>query len=79
MTPKEKAKELVDKFGNLKIYIDIEPRTISEEIKYVDNDLSKQCALIAVEEIIKDRERLKDALFYDLNYWLKVKNEIEEL
>ena len=69
MTPKEKAKELVDKFklntgANTKINI------------YV----AKQCALIAVDEIIQ-AIRFTDAksdLGY-VGYWQEVKNEIEKL
>jgi hypothetical protein len=62
MTPKEKARELVSKFdGDL----------ISAgwgETAFID---SKQCALIAVEELIKE-------LFYN-KYWIEVKQEIELL
>ena len=36
-------------------------------------------ALIAVDEILEDRERLDDAFFYDGNYWQEVKQEIELL
>ena len=52
MTPKEKAQELVYKIGNIQLYIDLEPRNIEGKIKYFDEDLVKQCALIAVNEII---------------------------
>lgn len=67
MTPKEKAKELVGKF-----YINI-------PLRDCDNRRPHKYALIAVDEIIKDRERLDDAFFYDGNYWQDVKQEIEKL
>jgi hypothetical protein len=40
MTPKEKAKELVDKFYN--------------EVKYMER--AKQCAIISVDELIKETD-----------------------
>jgi hypothetical protein len=59
MTAKEKAKELVDSY-----YWELE------------NDYkAKQCALIAVDEILK--LELNDG--YDKEYWQQVKNEIEKL
>lgn len=68
MTPKEKAKELVDKFSplakNWDCYND-EP---------LDENNAKQCALIAVDEIInagKDVDEFSDS------YWQQVKQEIE--
>ena len=63
MTPKKKAIELIDKFCATRLY----------------DEQGKECALIAVDEIIKDRERLKDAFFYCENYWQEVKIEIEKL
>ena len=65
MTPKEKAIELANKF-----YINVMlPQTIA-----------KQCALIAVDEIIKEVD------WHDfetpnkvLNYWQEVKQEIEKI
>ena len=75
MTPKEKAIELVNKFsGKLPWY--------SEK----DNLLkSKQCALIAVDEVqqlIKDLSSCKNRFIYiidEMNYWQEVKQEIELL
>lgn len=80
MTPKEKAEELVDKFYQTtpnEAWIN-EPLGISEEYKAWNQ--AKQCALIAVDEIL--------AIFYDdyqsmwireLNFWHLVKQEIEAL
>ena len=57
MTPKEKAEELLDKF---KIYSN----------DYIDN---RQCALIAVDEILNNFGH------YKLQYWEEVKQEIEKI
>jgi hypothetical protein len=70
MTPKEKAEELVNK------YLDAEFGIIQE---YIPNSLlvAKQCALIAVDEMI---EQCKDANFGGFGlYWQQVKTEIEKL
>jgi hypothetical protein len=54
--PKEKAIELVNRF----------------HIVYTLNNLeAKQCALIAVDEVIKDTS--------NSDYWQEVRNEIEKL
>jgi hypothetical protein len=70
MTPKEKAEELVDKFNY-------------ESKHYLMLD-AKQCALIAVDEIIKEcckSSEKKDAKYQDerINYWQQVKHEIENI
>lgn len=81
MTPKEKAKELVDKYFNVG----------DQEFDY-----SKEFALIAVEEIIKSEkldylftqnqinsmERTSDDRWIHetfIDYWHEVKHEIEKL
>jgi hypothetical protein len=64
MTQKEKAKELVDKY-----YQDLP--------QWVNISDAKQCAIIAVNEIIKTSE---DTSIYGnqfLKYWKKVLQEIE--
>lgn len=72
MTPKEKAKELVDKFYN-EIY---PPKDTNYQ--------AKKCALIAVEESLKSeynvltRFRLAPADYISA-YWQQVKKEIELL
>jgi hypothetical protein len=65
MTPKEKAEELVDKFENYS-FMDIDARISSFES-------AKQCALIAVDEIIESCIRKFEW------YWIEVKQEIEKL
>ena len=72
MTPKEKAKELVDKFR--------------KEFDWVESDYAidlyrdtRQCALIAVDELIKLYEFLKPHRGFKISYWDEVKQEIEKL
>jgi hypothetical protein len=73
MTPKEKAQELYFKF-----YSKIP--SIQDEGQMQD-EASKQCALIAVDEIIDEVKKILDDENYSsvLIYWLKVKQEIEKL
>ena len=74
MTPKEKAKELVDKYIplSLRLYSDYE---WVEEI-----DSAKQCALIAVDEILDIiRYHGTDIGKHSLMFWKDVKQEIEKL
>ena len=70
MTPKEKAKELFDKYAT---YVVMWTGGIE-----VENQNCKQCALIAVDEIMKS---LDDVLHPNPfgQYWNKVKQEIENL
>ena len=66
MTPKEKAKELVDKFDEILTYLESKTK-------------AKQCSLIAVEELVKQEVRLNNGRFYPSKYWQEVKQEIEKL
>ncbi len=72
MTPKEKAKELVDKMYMLDDPNGNYPMCF---------DIAKECALVAVEEVRFFHERLfyatEGSLFDD--YLNKVKHEIEKL
>jgi len=66
MTPKEKAKELVDNFEFPMEYI------------YLPKGISKQCALIAVDEVLNLLWHThKNEIEY--RYWNEVKQEIEKL
>ncbi len=73
MTPARiKAKELVDKFENY----------VQDKDFFGDNSIkqnSKQCALIAVDEIIKSYESKNLIYPKEVNYWQEVKNEINNL
>jgi hypothetical protein len=72
MTPKEKAKELVNQYKNAIILFD-------------DNIDSKKCAFIAanqVQQLIKDLSTCKNRFIYiidEMNYWIEVKQEINKL
>lgn len=86
MTPKEKAKELFDKYFEF-----VEAFSAQNQIEN-----AKQCALITVDEIIKSEPRYPSDVDWDdvggthqyyyeaqheeaLNYWEEVKQEIELL
>jgi len=78
MTPKEKAKELIDK---MKLRFNI-----IDELNYdAKNEYgAKQCALICVDEILTSNEYLfgqmdNDDSYYDGSYWQEVKEEIGNL
>lgn len=71
MTPKEKAKELFGKYSNVAL---------------LDTYEAKQCALIAVDEILKSNPCYEDAdrggnFMWNDNtyYWEQVKQEIEKI
>jgi hypothetical protein len=75
MAPKEKAIELVEMFMNIR-----KQKLADYSIIYYPT--AKQCALIAVNEIMK----LIEKSYYDENiikgaklYWQEVKQEIEQL
>jgi hypothetical protein len=82
MTPKEKAKELFEKF-----YLIESPNGSCQMTKHE----ARQCALIAVEEVIEiisdldslnDRTEdnlLTDSINWKYYYWRDVKTEIEKL
>ena len=63
MTAKEKAKELFDIYESI------------TEMDYV----AKQCALIAVDEILNPRSFLINLPLQDIKWWQEVKQEIENL
>ena len=82
MTPKEKAEELVDKF-HIKVYVSF----IENSIPSVINALmlynsAKQCALIALDEIIMSNPHsnpFNTNVYSTMGYWQEVKQEIEKL
>ena len=75
MTPKEKAKDLFNKIG----------KSISKPQKSGGSrfniQMCKQCALIAVDEIIDTfiPKTKPDFTCYEIEYWKEVKQEIENL
>ena len=70
MTPKEKAKEVVDKMMYHLKY-NCQP-TLSEMV-------AKQCALIAVDELIKNKIMWQNGEVTPVFYWIEVKKEIKLL
>ena len=87
MTPKEKAKELIDKMDVIH-YMKLGGKNSNSKglpISMHDSQV-KQCAKIAVEEIIKQWEyidtylsNMNGELNPNLKYWQEVKKEIELL
>jgi hypothetical protein len=82
MTPKEKAKELVDKFVDQPInfpYIDTgDGQCIGSG--YMTHNSAKQCALIACRELKRqwiELNYIKGPA--ETNYWDSVKEEIKKL
>lgn len=85
---KEKAKELIEKFGLL-LTFNLAKTSMSDE-EYVEGiiPLARQSASMAVDEIMKvcpyinsekrgDVERVRAPLSYFTSYWQQVKTEIE--
>lgn len=71
MTAEEKAKNL---FGRYAMYLRANLRYDEE----ADED-AKQCALIAVDEILED-QMIQDGMRIEYpQYWIEVKREIEKL
>jgi len=71
MTPKEKAEELVLKYLKMKRHKMFNG--------WWHKMISKQCALIAVDEVIEalDEHHWQNRLI--INYWQEVKHELEKL
>jgi len=82
MTPKEKAIQLVNSFDEL-------GRDFTRGVSM--KEFSKQCALIAVEEILSEYQSMSDLesvlvinnkltfVVHQLVYWMEVKQNIEKL
>jgi hypothetical protein len=72
MTPKEKAEELFDRIH----------KEIYNRDMYNDLYRAKQCAIIAIDEILglsKIASLRRDEVYMELEYWIEVKQEIENL
>ena len=80
MTAKEKAKELVDKFKFETKQSEIINDIILGDISVIfQHHKAKQCALIAVDELIIEKNKWENGSFYTSKYWDYVKQEIEKL
>lgn len=77
MTPKEKAEELVRNYLLITERIEINQKGTTT---FRDYNLSKNCALIAVDEILDDDVYdMSEILFIKrIEYWEEVKQEIEK-
>jgi len=71
MTPKEKAKYLFDKYATFVVMWSGDTNTIHENCK--------QCALIAVDEILAAPVEDKTGEQQAIKYWTRVKKHIKEL
>lgn len=79
MTPKEKAQQLFNMYWDA-LY------DVSGDVEYVGKQ-AKQCALIAVDEIIDYEDKMQKELEIDVHNpnwlnlidWQQVKNEIERM
>jgi hypothetical protein len=73
MTPKEKANELYLKYTD----------TLNiKDLQVTANPFAKQCAIIAVDEILSDYKNYlmhENTEYKGLMYWQEVKKEIELL
>jgi hypothetical protein len=84
MTPKEKAIELIDKYKPF-VYCYMGSGMLSNTYdEDVILNMSKQCALIAVDEIVKECYNWNgsDNVQWEtkrFDYWNEVKQEIEKL
>ena len=75
MTAKEEAIELLDKFFGRE-----HPNYQCSHDPYIDRDLAKKCALICVDEILRELEEKEDGYRMDrVEYWEQVKKEINKL
>jgi hypothetical protein len=79
MTPKQKAKQLLIKF------IDSLPANAEADINKfmeVEKKAAKQCALIAVNEIIASNPHsnlFNTEIYSTMGYWLEVRREINNI
>ena len=71
MTPKEKAEQLLDKMST----------NNGDEHHHCTYYVAKQCALIAVDEILKAVDNPDETYLmkHSVEYWSQVKQEIENL
>ena len=82
MTPQQKAEQLVNNYSfKVQVFFteDSIPRIVNAEMRL---ESAKQCALIAVDEVLEATKRYDYTLgskpSYN-DYWLKVKYQIEKL
>jgi len=69
MSPKEKAEQLINKYFK-------DSDLLYEDLGWIQ---SKECALIAVDEILNHHSQEQGLYRIDTYYWKEVKKEIEKL
>ncbi len=72
MTPKEKARELTNKFAKVEPYL-----PTKDTILFMYE--AKQCANICVKEILTQLNKVESKDLSDLQYWTEVEHEISLL
>ena len=80
MTPKEKAEKLVDQYYSVfakRLQLS-ESFTSSHRYKFC-KPLAKECAFVAVNELINDCDATSPFEDQRLQFWQEVKKEIEKL
>ena len=70
MTPKDKAKEMVKKMCL---------HTYTQDGPWMDKDMAKECATMAVNEIIKALRSDLPEIGKGKGYWSDVRREIENI
>jgi hypothetical protein len=86
MTPKEKAMKLISKYQNIEFIAKGFDEFGEQNIRNMGYERAKQCALIAVDEILNDYSYMQNVRNANSNqihaqrvYWQEVKQEIENL
>jgi hypothetical protein len=83
MTPKENAKELIESFYKCMPFRDVKLTSCDETpelIIQMEKLSAKQCALIAVDEMIKQQQIQFDEMVWScVGYWQEVKQELEKI
>jgi len=77
MTPRDKAIELFDAMGISISYLT--NYTGGDDIPVYTNPYTKKCALIAVNEIIRNITSMNTDYETSWTYWTQVKAEIEKM
>lgn len=81
MTPKEKAKELLEKYQSEKIITFQRSSSIPIEEYELSDSEAKYCIKILVDEIVSENKLFPyNTIFYErIEFWKEVKSEVEKL
>lgn len=78
MSPKEKAEELLNKYSKVRIDL-ISGSSFISGSRFMYKEESKNCCLIAIEEIISVKPNSPNYYTDTIGYWIEVKKELENL